>query len=118
MMNYNYDELLQQIKKKPGLYIGNASISNLYMFLTGYQFARRQLNIPISTEEQEFQYFQPWLQEKFDVKTSQSWSQIILFYSADERDAFERFFNLLKEFRQCKGEHLHATQSGRAIEYA
>lgn len=114
----SYHELLQQIQKKPGLYIGNASISNLYMFLTGYQFARRQLNIPLSNEEKEFQYFQTWLQEKFGVKTSQSWSQIILFYSADERDAFERFFNLLQEFGQHKGEYLHATQNGRGVEYA
>jgi hypothetical protein len=114
----NYHEVLQQIQKKPGLYIGNASISNLYMFLTGYQFARRQLNIPVSTEEQEFQRFQPWLQEKFGLKTSHSWSQIILFYSTDERDAFERFFNLLQEFWQHKGEYLHSTQIGRGVEYA
>ncbi|MCE7984676.1 MAG: hypothetical protein DYG89_26185 [Caldilinea sp. CFX5] len=117
-MSYSYDELLQQIKKKPGLYIGNASISNLYMFLTGYQFAHRQLNIPISTEEREFQHFQPWLQEKFGLKTSQSWSQIILFYSTDERDAFERFFNLLQEFWQHKGEHLHTIANGRGVECA
>ncbi len=117
-MNQNYQELLQQIKKKPGLYIGNASISNLYMFLTGYQFARRQLNIPTSIEEQEFQHFQPWLQEKFGVQTSQSWSQIILFYSANEQDAFERFFNLLHEFRQHQDEHLYATTNGRGVEYA
>lgn len=117
-MNQSYQELLQQIQKKTGLYIGNTSISNLYMFLTGYQFARRQLNLPLSNEEKEFQYFQPWLQEKFGVKTSQSWSQIILFYSVDERDAFERFFNLLQEFRQQKGEHLHAVQNGSSVEYA
>ena len=117
-MNHSYQELLQQIQKKLGLYIGNASISNLYMFLTGYQFARRQCNIPISTEEREFQHFQPWLQEKFGLKISHSWSQIILFYSADERDAFERFFTLLQEFRQQKGEQLQTTPNGRGVEYA
>lgn len=110
----SYHEFLQQIQKKPGLYIGNASISNLYMFLTGYQFARRQLNVPISAEEQEFQRFQPWLQEKFGLKTSQSWSQIILFYSADERDAFDRFFHLLDEFLQeIATKHLR-----KMVEYA
>ena len=117
-MNHSYQELLQQIQKKPGLYIENASISKLYIFLTGYQFARRQLNIPISTEEYELQHFQSWLQEKFGIKTSQSWSQIILAYSADEQDAFERFFNLLEEFWQHKSEHLQTTLHGLAVEYA
>lgn len=100
MMN-GYHDLLQQIQKKPGLYIGNPSISNLYMFLNGYQFARRQLNIPVSVEEKELQHFQAWLQEKFALKTSQSWSQIILFHSIDEREAFERFFDLFAEFLHC-----------------
>jgi len=98
----DYYELLQQIQKKPGLYIGNSSISSLYMFLTGYQFARRQLNIPLSAQEREFREFQPWLQEKFGTTTSQSWSQLILFHALDERDAFERFFALLQEFLRCK----------------
>jgi hypothetical protein len=94
----DYYDLLQQIQKEPGLYIGSPLISNLYMFLTGYQFARRQLRIPMSTEERKFQEFQPWLQEKFGIKTSQSWSQLILFHAVDERDAFERFFMLFQEF--------------------
>lgn len=94
----DYCDLLQQIQKEPGLYIGGPSISNLYMFLTGYQFARRQLRIPMSAEEREFQEFQLWLQEKFGIKTSQSWSQLILFHAVDERDAFERFFALFQEF--------------------
>jgi hypothetical protein len=102
-MNDYYD-LLQQIQKKPGLYIGGPSISSLYMFLTGYQFARRQLNIPLSAQEREFREFQPWLQEKFGTTTSQSWSQLILFHAVDERDAFERFFMLLEEFLNCKHE--------------
>lgn len=113
MMN-SYHELLQQIKKKPGLYIGNASISNLYMFLIGYQFARRQLNVPTSAEEQEFQRFQPWLQEKFGLKTSQSWSQIILFHSTNEQDAFDRFFHLFAEFLQ----EIATNHPRKMVEYA
>ncbi|OQY46414.1 MAG: hypothetical protein B6242_07835 [Anaerolineaceae bacterium 4572_78] len=92
--------LLQQIQHKPGLYLGQISISNLYMFLQGYSFARRQLNIPPSKEEQLFREFQPWLQQRFNVQTSQAWSQIILLTVLDEQDAFNRFFDLLGEFLQ------------------
>ncbi len=113
-----YNDFLQQIKKKPGLYIGNPFISNLYMFLNGYQFARRQLNIPISAEEKAFQQFQPWLQEKFALKTSQSWSQIILFHSTDERDAFERFFGLVEEFWQWERTQSQLDRGEKTIAYA
>ena len=69
----DYYELLKQIQKKPGLYIGTPSISSLYMFLNGYQFARQQLHEPLTMQEREFREFQPWLQKKFNLKTSQSW---------------------------------------------
>jgi hypothetical protein len=95
-------ELLAQIQRKPGLYLGSPSISSLYMFLNGYQFARRQLNLPLSAQEREFQAFQPWLQQKYGIKSSQSWSQLILLRSSDEREAFERFFALLPEFQRCR----------------
>ena len=98
-MKYFYD-LLYQIKKKPGLYIGNPSIENLYMFLTGYSFARRELNVSPSAEENEFRQFQPWLQKKFNLKTSQSWSQIILSFTLNEEDGFKRFFELFEEFTE------------------
>lgn len=88
----DYYELLAQIHKKPGLYIGTPSVSNLFMFLNGHHFARRQLNLPMSTQAREFQEFQPWLQKKLGIKTSHSWSQLILFHASDERAAFERFF--------------------------
>jgi len=71
-------DLLKQIQQKPGLYLGQPSISQLYMFLQGYNFARRQLNIPLSADELQFREFQPWLQHRFNLTTSQAWSQLIL----------------------------------------
>ena len=114
----NYYELLQQIQKKPGLYIGSPSISSLYMFLNGHQFARRQLHVALSVEEEEFRGFQPWLQEKLGVKSTQSWSQLILFRSVDERDAFNRFFALLQEFRHCKHNLVNLNHTKELLEPA
>jgi hypothetical protein len=91
-------ELLDRIQKKPAMYIGSPSISNLFMFLCGYQHARDLLETPVTEQEEEFAEFQPWLQKKFAVNTSASWAKIILFYSTDESHAFDSFFDLLEEF--------------------
>ena len=34
------------------------------------------------------------------MKTSNSWANIILLFTRDEKDAFEHFFKLLDEFKQ------------------
>ncbi len=91
-------ELITKIKKRPALYLGNNSISHLQVFLDGYTFARRELKVPISNEEADFEDFQEWVEQKFNLPDTQSWAKIILFYSADERDALKRFFELFDEF--------------------
>lgn len=91
-------DLLHKVKEKPGMYIGYPSVSNLFMFLCGYQHCLQEVDIPQSQQELEFREFQPWLQEKFKVSTSASWAKIILLYSNDERDGFTKFFELLEEF--------------------
>ncbi len=95
-------ELLDRIQKKPAMYIGSRSISNLFMFLCGYQHARDLLATPVTEQEEEFAEFQPWLQKRFAVNTSASWAKVILFYSTDESQAFDTFFDLLQEFIKDK----------------
>lgn len=47
-------EVLEQIKAKPGLYLGCPSVSDLFMFLNGYEFARTQLDIKLTESEECF----------------------------------------------------------------
>jgi hypothetical protein len=97
----NIFELLGKIEQKPGLYIGNASLTALRQFLVGYKFARQEMGIlPIDEELDFYQNFQPWLQIRFHVQTVNSWDKIILFKYIDEKTAFASFFQLLVEFRQ------------------
>jgi hypothetical protein len=92
-------ELLRKIKARPGMYIGAASVSNLFMFLAGYKTARLELGIEPAQEEMEFyREFQPWLQKRFQVQTVNSWANIIRLYAPDEKEAFNYFFKLLDEF--------------------
>ncbi|MEH2275433.1 MAG: hypothetical protein V7K40_11745 [Nostoc sp.] len=91
-------ELLNSIKKRPGMYLGTSSITKLDMLLRGYSLAQREVGIPPTEQEREFEGFQLWIQEKYGIKSGQSWSKIILFYSVDEDEALQKFFQLFEEY--------------------
>ncbi|MCL1475731.1 hypothetical protein [Argonema antarcticum] len=94
-------EALSKIKSRPGMYIGKPYISILRHFLVGYQFARSELGIELTEEEADFyEHFHDWVQRRFNVRTNNSWANIILLFTRDEKDAFEQFFKLLDEFKQ------------------
>jgi hypothetical protein len=94
-------EFLDRVKEKPGMYLGIASVTHLRLFLVGYRFARSELNITSNDEEVDFyRNFQPWLQKRLRVYTTNSWDKIILIQSANEKEAFQSFFVLLDEFCQ------------------
>ena len=44
--------------------------------------------------------FQDWIQEKYKIRSTQSWAQIILFYSTSEYDGLDNFFQLFDEFSE------------------
>ncbi|MGH1396267.1 MAG: hypothetical protein ACRAVC_19875 [Trichormus sp.] len=94
-------EILTKIKAKPGMYIGRPSVNDLFMFLVGYEYSRSELGIENTQEEEDFYgEFQPWLQKKLGITTVSSWSKMIMVYCHDEKAGFEKFFNLLDEFKQ------------------
>ena len=94
-------EVLQKIQKSPGMYIGRPSVSDLFMFIVGYEFARSEMDIELTEEEAKFyEEFQPWLQEKLGVKSVTSWAKLIMLSCHDEKIGFESFYRLLAEFRQ------------------
>jgi hypothetical protein len=93
-------EMLDSIKQRPGMYLGRCSITRLRAFLDGYMGARADLAIALTGQEKEFGKFQNWIQKRFNITSTHGWDSIILFYSADERDALNNFFELFEEFRQ------------------
>ena len=98
----NLFELLDQIKADPGLYLGRSAVTDLFIFLNGYEFARSQMNIELTAEEEHFyDQFQPWLQTKLSVTSVTSWAKLIMLSCHDEQTGFARFFQLLDEFTQA-----------------
>ncbi|NJO98568.1 MAG: hypothetical protein HC764_23335 [Pleurocapsa sp. CRU_1_2] len=97
-------EILQKIEKSPGMYIGRPSVSDLFMFIVGYEFARSEMDIELTEAEDKFyEEFQPWLQNKLGVKSVASWAKLIMLSCHDEKIGFETFYRLLAEFKQSIG---------------
>lgn len=93
--------ILSKIQEKPGMYIGRPSVSDLFMFLVGYECRSSELGIDNTEEDDDFYgEFQPWLQKKLGITTVSSWSKMIMLYCHSEKAGFEKFFNLLDEFKQ------------------
>ncbi|OUL34335.1 hypothetical protein [Nostoc sp. 106C] len=92
-------EMLEKIKQNPGIFLGKYSITRLRAFLDGYMSSREDLGLPPTQQEIEFNQFQDWIQKRFKITSSHGWDSIILFYSADERDALNNFFELFEQFR-------------------
>lgn len=98
-------DIIRNIQKRPAMYLGQPSITHFQSFLAGYFFARHQLGVPETEQEKNFTNFEAWIQQKFQITSSQSWDKIILFFSQDDRQALEQFFELFDEF-STKDEHV------------
>ena len=91
-------DLIRKIQQRPALYLGKQSLSHLQTFLDGFTFARREMGVPITAQEKEFEGFQEWIEQRFNQADTQSWTKIILFNAEDEVDALNQFFELFDEF--------------------
>jgi hypothetical protein len=93
-------DLIESIRKQPGLMIGRKSISTLEAFLAGFAFARKDDK---AAGDYEFLAdFNDWVHERFGVQSTQGWARIIAFYSADENDELPLFWRLLDEYRESR----------------
>lgn len=52
-----FNEMLQRIKQRPGMFLGQCSITRLRSFIHGYTASRQDLGLPV-TEEIKFSQFQ------------------------------------------------------------
>jgi len=96
----NFFKMLEMIQQRPGLYLSSPSVLHLDSYLQGYFVAKFEIGeVEPSQEEVEFYDFQKWIRDKFNITSNQSWSQIIFFYSVNEQNSLDLFFELLEEFK-------------------
>jgi hypothetical protein len=92
-------DMIDAIRKRPGLYIGTRSIIRLHAFLGGYAAGMGRVRFT-ARDVEHFQKFHDWVAYRLGVGESTSgWCNMILDKSANDADAFDRFFVLLDEFR-------------------
>lgn len=101
-------QLIDRIQKRPGMYLGKPSITRLKSFLDGYMGARQDLGFPLTEEEEKFNRFTEWIQVRFKITSSHSWADIILFYSGDEKEALNQFFELFAQFMTIENPSLNS----------
>ncbi len=57
------------------MYLVRQSVSDLFMFLAGYEFTRSQINENTTKEEDFYSEFQPCLQQKLGLRSVTSVSK-------------------------------------------
>jgi hypothetical protein len=113
--NKDFMTVLDEIRKRPTLYLPRYSIFDLQAFYWGYAFYRaykdgaldlnKHKEAERTGEQREFEDFLNWIEERSPVKTDIfSWASLLYVYSNDERNALDRFFQLLDEYRQVKAD--------------
>ena len=88
-------ELINLIRPRPELYLGQKSISILRVFIDGWMFNNEE-----KLKDDEFMNeFQRWIEKRLYRRTNQSWCNIILFFSLNhEAEALANFFEYFDEW--------------------
>lgn len=93
-MNY-MKEVLNEVKVRPGMYLNDRKLENLYAFINGYMYRKFQEQ---DTIPEFYPGFQKFITDKYNVTTGQHWTKIIDFYSDSEKEALDKFFLHLDEY--------------------
>lgn len=96
-------DLLERIRESPGLYIGGKSITGLYHTVLGYELALGMHGIATDHSLQLPSDFHDWIAYRLHFSESTSgWKNMLLSATSNEGAAFDRFFELLDEYRSRK----------------
>jgi len=90
-------ELIGWIRKRPLVFLTNNSIVELRAFLCGFNHCKCVMTDCVDSDPM-FSQFQKWVRDKYKIEDNHSWMQIILFFSANESYALDKFFELWDEF--------------------
>jgi hypothetical protein len=97
-------DILEKVKKNPNKYLGRTSVIALKGFISGYILAKRDMGVPLTDREEDFQKFQEWMNYRFSrycIKET-AWEKILILLSNDENRALDSFFHQLESFKVRK----------------
>lgn len=118
----NIHNLIQTIRRRPGMFLGSLSIKPLMHFINGYKFAQNELGKNNDSEifPLDFWFFHEFVKVKLGFSSSvPGWCNLILqSCNGDEKKALEMFFTLYDEFEQIRPvKYWKAVLTAENIEY-
>ncbi|MEH2296042.1 hypothetical protein [Nostoc sp.] len=97
----NIYELLEMMRPRPGMYLGQRSLTALRGFIDGYDLASWESGILLEEETPPFRQFHDWIARYYKWNESTAgWKNIILREVGDEAKACDVFFELIELFKQ------------------
>jgi hypothetical protein len=97
-MNY-MKEILYQVKVRPGAFLNDVTLENLYAFMNGcmYQIFQKEDIVP-----EFYPGFQEYIEEIYNTNTKQHWTKMIDFYSENKKAVVEKFFEHLEKYTEIE----------------
>lgn len=95
-MDMKLNELLDQIERKPELFIGGRDIHALRHFLSGYILAMGEYDP--TYHDELLPIFTAYLAQKYSDNRDYDWATLIAIHEADG-DTVDAFFRLMSEYR-------------------
>ena len=112
-------DMIDTIRRRPGLFLGSDSITALWHFLDGYQAAEREYALCWREElfPLPFRYFHEYTGYRLHGSSVMGWCQLILnACNGEEKTALQNFFEFYDEFMQIPVErYTHSEISGIII---
>ena len=96
-------DFLSSVRKRPGLYFGETSLSRLQAYLLGYEAGLAKCGKSLAGADQ-FHSFHDWVAARLGFTSSISgWYKMIQSKSENDEKAFHYFYELLDQFCNEKG---------------
>lgn len=99
-----FEDLIETIRVRPGLYFGQAPLTGLWCMLLGYETAVQEHKVPQS-EQLDCHLvgeFDNWLRQKFGMGRAIGWYLFVINDTQSEQEAWDRFLALWDEFQSYR----------------
>ena len=94
-----HEKLLNNIRKRPGIYFGKKSLILLKTYVDGYMDSVKRYNPEKMAEYQEFRVlFLEYILNIYPTQKSLGWTGIIYSHFSDDEEAFDKFYDLYDNF--------------------
>ena len=94
----NLYDLLAAIRPRPGMYLGQSSVTLMWALLQGYLTAL-QGSCFFTEEDSVLTRFSDWLHHHYLMQPGYRWDRLLLFFERDEARALDAFFTQFDAFQ-------------------